>query len=462
MAELVHSGAKEALIRCSSSVLDTKLDNNNESGSDTENLLKKEPVQNIARRVKTRQFLVMMSCLVGQSIIVGVNNALGVIYVDLIREFNALRSEAALVQSIFFGMMLLGGVFFTRFIQKYGPGVCNMTGSVVLCISFLVASFSVNIFMVIVFAGLLAGVGASMTFLANFASIHMAFQTKKRTALALLTLSTTLGQFSFPYIAESLLEKYYWNGAFLILSALMFQIMPFGLLVNCSEPSFYNKRKTSIPFEKQTTYFDILRDPVVILITAIMLTLDIGIFTQLFFVVDLAEMRGFERIVGATFLSLIGIGSFVGRVFALILLCVFVSTGASVHYTYGLVLYGVAHFLVGYFTDYWPMLAGIVIEGFSSGLLVSNFPAVLMEQCGTEIFLKVLAVGNVVSGITDIAGGFIGGKIADQTGGYELMYYIAAGCVECGALLMLAMLFHKLKNRYEKRAEYDELIKDVK
>ena len=460
MAELVHTRAIEASIRSTTSVLDTKLDNNNEP--ETEKLLKKSSARNTDRREQVRQFLVMVSCFVSHSITLGVNNALGVIYVELIREFSALRSEAALVQSMYFGIMLLGGVLFTKFIHKFGPGVCNVTGSIVLCFSFLVGTFSVNIYMVIVFAGLLAGVGASMTFLSDFASIHLAFKTKKRTALAVLTLSTTLGQFSFPYIAEILLEKYYWNGTFLVISGLFLQIIPFGLLIHCSEPTFRNRKFVFDHSEKDVRYFDILRDPVVILITAIMLTVDIGLLTQQFFVVDLAELRGFERIVGAMFLSIIGIASLVGRVFGLILLCVFVSTGASVHYAYGLILFGFAHFITGYFKDYWPMLAGIVLEGFSSGLLISNFPAVMIEQCGTDRFLKVLALGNVVSGITDTAEGFVGGKIADQTGGYEFMYYIAAGCVECGALLMLTMLLYKLKKRYNKCGRYKELVKDVR
>ena len=436
-----------------------KVDNNHIM-SETEKLIIKESTQNGDMRIKTRQFIVMSSSFICHSIIVGVNNAFGVIYVELIREFNALRSEAALVQSVFFGTMLLGGVCFTGFINKYGPGVCNIAGSLVLCISFLVGAFSVNIYMVICFAGLLAGLGASMSFLANFASIHLAFQTKKRTALALLTLSSTLGQFCFPYIAEALLEYYYWNGSFLVLSGIMLQIMPFGLLVHCSESYFDKIRRTSATsIEYQTKYRDILTNPIVILITAIMLTLDIGIFTQQFFVVDLAEIRGFERIVGATFLSLIGLASFAGRIFGLILLFVFANTGASIHYTYGLVLYGAAHFIVGYFPEYWPMLTGTFLQGLSSGLLVSNFPAVMMEQCGIEIFLKVLAIGNVVSGITDIAGGFIGGLIADETGGYELMYYIAAALAECGALLMLAMLIHRWKMAHCKtRTEYEELV----
>ena len=432
---------------------------NSHEVSERDSFLNKKSTNNGDTQIKFRQFIVMVSSLICQSVIVGVNNALGVIYVDLIRELKALRSEAALVQSVFFGTMLLGGVFFTGLIQKYGPGAGNIAGSLVLCISFLVGSFSVNIFMVIVFAGLLGGIGASISFLANFASIHMAFQTKKRTAMAILTLSSTLGQFCFPYIAEALLEYYYWKGSFLVLSGIMLQILPFGLLVHCSESTFEKIRKASTTStENQTKYYDVLTNPVVVLITVIMLTLDIGIFTQQFFVVDLAEIRGFERIVGATFLSLMGLSSFAGRIIGLILLFALVNTGASVHYTYGLVLYGVAHFIVGYFTEYWPMLSGIVLQGLSSGLLVSNFPAVMMEQCGAEIFLKVLAIGNVVSGITDITGGFIGGLIADQTGGYELMYYIAAGFIESGALLMLAMLLHGRMTRHTKRPECEEFV----
>ncbi|WAR16970.1 hypothetical protein MAR_031564 [Mya arenaria] len=56
-----------------------------------------------------RRSAIMVACLALQFIAVGYGYGLSVMYVEIIRVFDAPRSEAALTQSLYFGIMTGGG-----------------------------------------------------------------------------------------------------------------------------------------------------------------------------------------------------------------------------------------------------------------------------------------------------------------------------------------------------------------
>ena len=414
----------------------------NNDCQETVPLDQKEPLnQEGKRRTYKKEVIILIGCFINHFIILGLNKSLGVIYVELIREFHAHRSEAALVQSVNLGTMLAAGIMFTNTVERFGPGLCSLVGMSVAAASVFISVFSTSIFMVIAFVGFTAGLGIGVTFLANFMAINGTFKAKKRTAMAILTIATPLSQFSFPYITEYLLESYYWNGTFLILSGILLNNIPCNLIIHFNYPvSVKDNAEMTKSYDKAPSIIEVLKNSVVIFVFILMMIVDIGIITQSLFTVDLAEFRGYNRNEGAVLYSFIGLGSFIGRLSGILLLAVLVNVDATIHYIHGLAVYGVAHFVVIYFTQYATMLVGIVLQGYSSGLLASTFPGLMIEQCGADIFPKVLALSNVIDGVVYIAGGFLGGYLADVTGGYGMLYYIAVGCAEFGAVMIIVRL----------------------
>ena len=388
---------------------------------------------------KKQQIFILIGCFINHVLLLGLNHSLGVIYVDLIRDFDALRSEAALVQSVNLGTMLGSGILFTNAVERFGPGLCSLVGMSAAAVSLFISVFSTSIFMVIAFVGFTAGIGLGVTFLANFMAINETFKTRKRTAMAILTIATPVAQFSFPYITEFLLEKYYWNGTFLILSGFLLNNIPFSLL-NYFNYSSNASAERKVIYYHSKSFSSIFKQPAVVFVLVLMTLVDMGIIPQLLFTVDLAELRGYDRREGAVLYSYIGLTSFVGRLIATLLLNFLVNVSATFHYTHGLAVYGVAYLIVIFFKDYGRMTVGIVLQGYSSGLLVANFPGLMIEQCGADIFPKVLALSNVIDGVISIAGGFLGGFLADKTGGYDILYYLAAGCTEFGAVMTVTRL----------------------
>ena len=434
------------LLQTSSENMDTVHSNDTPPDDATEQLNPKKTVIGHESRLKgisVRRTVIMTACFINHIVVVGFISALGVIYVELISAFDSLRTKAALVQSLYFGITVCGGIVFTKLVQHYGSGLCVAVGMTFAAISVFISIFSINIYMIIVFVGVLSSFGTSITFMCDFIAVSWAFKKNRKTALACLTIASTVGQVSCPLLAESLLERYFWNGTLMIFSSIILHGLPLGLLVHFSDQSLQDTGSKKDEGARPLNYLGIFKSLHMILVILIMLIIDIGGAVEYYFTVDLSVMRGFSRQTGASLLSLLGFASLFGRITGTVLLAACVNIGATFHYTYSLMVFGVAYFLVIYIKEYTGMLVGVLLQGFSTGLTVSVFPGFLIEQLGTENFPIAIASTNVISGVFDIMIGFCGGLAADMTGGYELMYYIAAGSCAAGAVVTSIFLSAK-------------------
>ena len=428
--------------------LQNSSDNSNDSTPEyvTEQLIPKERFERQRswfKGISSRRIVVMTACFINHIIVVGFTSALGVIYVELISEFDSLRSEAALVQSLYVGITIYGGIIFTKLVQKYGSGLSVALGMAFSATSVFISVFSFNIYTIIVFVGALCSLGTSITFMCDFIAVSWAFEKNKRTALAFLTIASTIGQVSFPLLAEAFLEKYFWNGTLMLFSGILLHGLPLGLLVHFSNHILKGTNSKEDSDAKTLNCFGIFKSLNTAFVIFIMLIIDVGGAVEYYFTVDLSVMRGFGRETGATLLSLLGFASLFGRITGTVMLAACVNTGVTFHYTYSLIVFGVAYFLVIYIKEYTGMLVGVLHQGFSTGLTVSVFPGFLIEQFGADNFPVAIASTNVISGVFDIIIGFFGGLAADITGGYDLMYYIAAGSCGVGAFVTTVILSAK-------------------
>ncbi|XP_053400075.1 uncharacterized protein LOC123557733 isoform X3 [Mercenaria mercenaria] len=106
---------------------------------------------------KLRKLVVLISCLIQLIICNGIGFGLSVMYAELIVVFNAKRSDAALVQSVYMGIATGGGIIFSGMIRKVGPGISIVIGSVVCCIGLLASSFATGLVTIIMCTGVISG-----------------------------------------------------------------------------------------------------------------------------------------------------------------------------------------------------------------------------------------------------------------------------------------------------------------
>ena len=145
--------------------------------------------------MSSRRIVIMTACFSNNIIVVGFPGALGVIYVELISEFHSLRTEAALVQSLYNGITVCGGIVFTKLVQHYGSGLCVAVGMAFAAISAFVSIFSFTIYMIIVLVGVLSSFGTSITFMCDFIAVSWTFEKNRKQLWHFLPLHLQLDKF---------------------------------------------------------------------------------------------------------------------------------------------------------------------------------------------------------------------------------------------------------------------------
>ena len=388
-----------------------------------------------------RKLLIMAACLFLHIIAGGIATSLGVIYVDLIRVFNAPHSQAALVQSLFEGTLVAGGVVFTSVLQKYGNGIPVMISSMLAGIAFFASSFAPNVPTLIVLIGVIAGISLSINFLSAYIMTGWTFQENTKTVLAILTMGWITGQISFPYISEYLVNEFSWNGSLVILSGLLFNCIPCGLLFYTSKHYFFMETPAKTTFREALT--GCVKDYIfVIYLTAFFLYLFMAL-VEMWFIADLAIVKGFDRSVGTFLLSLIGIAGSAGRISGILFLHMF-KIQALVHFSYSIMMYGVAHYLVGYFDQLPGLIFAMGLRGFFTGISGAVIPGTMIEVHGIEKFPQTVALCNLIGGVSQTVGGLLGGATVDLTGGYDFIFTFAAvDFFVCSILILIVWILKK-------------------
>ncbi|XP_045211034.1 monocarboxylate transporter 6-like [Mercenaria mercenaria] len=392
------------------------------------------------RPSKWRQCSVLIACMYLHFISLGFAPVLGVIYVELIRQFSSARSETAVVQSLYQGLTRVGGIAFAGVVTNFGVAPPVIVASASSGLALFISAFSVNIYMVIVLVGFIGGMSMSINYLCAFVVVGWMFATQRRAALAFLTIATAVGQTALPNIADYLISEYGWTGTFMIASGLILNSIPCGLVLYYSREFFLEEHKynsTSSGVEERMCQCRSKQDVAFVMFAFVCLIFSGTNAVESWFTVDLSEMRGFDRQQGTILLSLVGAFGLVGRLLGTILLKCWPTISIAIPLAIAFQFLALAHFLVIYLTDFNGMLGGIFVRGISTGIVMCLQPGMQLELRGINRFPRTVALCNMVSGIGLVVCGYLGGFIADLTGGYDLAFYIAVGvCVFCGFLML--------------------------
>ncbi|XP_053381923.1 monocarboxylate transporter 4-like [Mercenaria mercenaria] len=262
-----------------------------------------------------RKCAIMTTCLVLQFIAVGFGYCLSVLYVEVIRVFNSQRSEAALIQSLYFGTMTGGGVCWAWLINIAGPGRCVTGGAVVGCVGFLVSGFAVNVPMIVAFTGGVAGFGMSLCYLGSFITVSWVFHENPGVSLVFLTTGSSLGQVVMPYVTDIFISVFGWSGAYMLLAGIALNCAACGVLIHSSR-DFFHKGDNK---DMESTFCDrvcdraLLTDPILLMTLLNVLLLATTGPIEAWFLVDFMVIRGYERETGSLFVSLTGFANFLGR-----------------------------------------------------------------------------------------------------------------------------------------------------
>ncbi|XP_045181316.2 monocarboxylate transporter 3-like [Mercenaria mercenaria] len=382
------------------------------------------------KATRARKLVVMVAGLVQQFVSVGLGFGLSIMYVELIAVFNAKRSDAALIQGLYLGLSVGTGIVLTGVIKKVGPGPTIIVGAIVAAIGLFTSSFAQNLPTVIALTGVVSGLGMSTCYLSAFISVSWMFHEDPGFPLVCLTIGSSLGQFAIPFLYEYFISEYTWSGAFMLVSGIALQCVPFGVIIYTSREYFVTSDHGSHERKEIPTcegYMTLLKDFVLWILLFDFLLIALSGNVEAWFIVDIMTSRGYSRESGSILVSALGFANFIGRVSGSTLRFKCTNIPTVYHWLWICPVIALGHTLVINLRGYWAIFAAIILQGAAFGMNNSQTPAIMFEASGLSKYPQAMSLVNLVYGIGNLFSNVIGGFIRDSFGVYDIAYYIAAG-----------------------------------
>jgi OFA family oxalate/formate antiporter-like MFS transporter len=352
-------------------------------------------------------------------------------------EFGASRAHVSLVFSLcallWFSFGVPGGLLADRF----GPrGVC-LAG--VLCIATglaaaahanslgaLYAAYSVGI-----------GVGVGLSYVPAVAAVQHWFVEKRVLAGGIAVSGIGAGNLLLPPLAAWWIELWGWRGAYLGLTALtLILAIPAALLLGGRAAKRAEAAGAALP---GMTLRDALRSRLFWLMYGVALLICVGFFVPMVHLVPYAQDVGLSEAQGVSLVSLLGLGSLLGR-FGM------GSVADRIGHARSLVAIGAGLgllFLVWWgATSFWLLAIFAVCFGSLYGGYVALAPTLCMEMFGPRNLSAVIGALYTAAGLATLIGPTFAGASFDAFGSYDASILGCAALSFAGAGLAAAMRRH--------------------
>jgi MFS family permease len=356
----------------------------------------------------------------------GFGYSLSVIFAQLVRVFEQQRSLVALNQSFYEALLAVGGALWSYPVSKLGYGYCVIIGGIAGSTCIAVSSLATNVPTIIVLVGVMSGAAFGVVYMAPFVVAGDISPNHKTAVIGFVSIGSSLGQFTMSYFMELCIEKYGWNGALLVLGGICLNAVPCGMLMVISSNSAKSDKnaKTSASAKrslfkpalfKEKLFWLLLLNSVILAFTAL---------AESRFIVDLAELKGFERQTGSFLVTMIGVTNLAGGLLGSV--CKFgCKISSSTHMGYWILITAVSHGMVVYIDSYEGLLAAALLNGLCIGNIYAHVAVAMYEIYGTEDYAPSFATWNVMKGVGNFLGGYFGGFINDTTGNYDLLFQVS-------------------------------------
>lgn len=392
-----------------------------------------------------RRFVVFVGSILIQFIGIAMPSAmLGIVYVDMTREFRAEASQAALMLSLFRGIAFGGGVLGEVVIRRVGELPCMMGGALGGSLTLLASAFAPNMTTIVVLIGLGTGCACVLPTLLSYIYISRAFPPNTAPKyLTTMTMGSGIGFVATPYITEILLSHFGWRGTLMMASGIFLHLVLIGIViqVNLPPPSELQKSRDF----KWPDAVKILRNRSYLTYVSNMLMFGLFGAVEIWFLPDFLVSNNYTIQDAALVLTLSGFANLIGRLMAGIFESCFSRTKILYHWTYISMTLALSHAIFPTFVQFYPVLCGSsLIYGVCFGLIVSQSVPVVVQVLPQRLTSIGIAMEFTVYGLSTVLGGYVCGMIRDVTGGFEGVFYVASiAAVVCSCACILLFIVDK-------------------
>ena len=356
-------------------------------------------------------------------------------------EFGASRGDIALVFSLCAFLWFSSGAPGGMLADRFGARRVALAGVVCLVVALWVASRAQSLGVLYATYSIGIGVGVGLVYVPSVGAVQPWFTANRAFASGLAVAGIGAGNFVGPLLAAWWIELFGWRGAYLALA--VFVLLLGGIAASLLRQQ---ERSTSTMVEGIALREALKTTPFWLLFISLMLSCT-GLFVPMVHLGPYATDAGFTEAQGVALVSLIGVGSLVGRftigapadrIGRLPSLCLMYAGLAAM-------------FMLWYVASaYWVLVLFAVVFGICYGAYVALLPTIVMDLYGPRSVSGIIGCLYTGCGLGTLVGPWLAGVAYDAVGSYQLPILAGAvfstGAAACVVILLQggqAKAFHR-------------------
>ena len=349
------------------------------------------------------------------------------------QEFGASRAHVALVFSVaafvWFSFGAPGGMLADRF----GPRRVTLAGVAFLVAALVLASFARSVEVLYAAYGIGIGVGIGLVYVPSVGAMQPWFDRNRALASGIGVAGIGAGNFVVPLLAAWWIGVFGWRGAYLAL-ALFVLLLGGAAAALIREKTVVKKGGEALP---GTPLGEALRTPQFVLLYLGLVFSCVGVFIPMVHLGPFAQDLGFTEAQGVALVSLIGLGSLLGR-FTVGPFADRLGRKPSLAAAYaGL---GVLLFIWWGAKAYWLLAVFAIGFGVCYGGAVALLPTIVMDFYGARAVSGIIGCLYTGAGIGTLLGPWLAGAAYDAFGAYDVPILASAALALAAAACTLPLL----------------------
>ncbi|XP_031627807.1 monocarboxylate transporter 14-like [Contarinia nasturtii] len=422
-------------------------------------------------------YVIVVASFVINFISDGIVCSFGLIYIQLLEEFNEGKAYTSMILSIMSGMALCAGPISSIFVNKYGIRAVTIAGSILAALSLFASSYAENVFTLIITIGFSFGFSLGLVYLPAIVSVTTYFEKYRSIATGIAVAGSGLGTFVFAPLVEFLVQEYSWRKTLMVLSGIVLNCALFGGLFRPLPPSTntnskseqYSPKKdqiTELESQQNSNHehghvklkemccthltvkiykscisllsLELLKDPVFILFAVSDFTNALGYYIPFFCIVDHATELNISKDQASYLLSIIGIANTLSR-----LIMGYISDKSWVDrlwlYNISLVICGLATVASVLCTNFYELSIYAAVFGFSIGAYVALRSVILVDLIGLEKLNNAFGLLMLIEGIATFIGPPLVGCLYDILHSYTPGFLLAGLTIALSGFILFFM-----------------------
>lgn len=178
----------------------------------------------------------------------GIAFSFGVLFVEFTREFQASKTSASWVGSLFLSVPLITGPLMSILVDKYGCRRMTLVAGLVSATGFILSYFAKSIVVMYFTFGIISGTGLGLTYVTAIVAVAFWFDKKRNLAVGLGACGTGIGTIVFAPFTNYLVEQFGWRWSLILLAGTLLNICVGGAVMR--DPDWLIKQKKEENEEK--------------------------------------------------------------------------------------------------------------------------------------------------------------------------------------------------------------------